>query len=82
MKIGTEQGGGRAVESDFGPLREGLRMAQRTTPTAIASQKARAAHRPEIDLTDIFAGADATGAPGPCSFHPGLAAPMQDQSQL
>jgi hypothetical protein len=78
VKIRIEKGGARAVTPDFGVLKEGLRMAQRTTPTAITNLGARAMHDHNRSIADVFSGATASGTLGPCSFHPGLPSPDLD----
>jgi hypothetical protein len=80
VKIRFETGGAQTVRPDFGMLREGLRVAQETTPTAIANAKTRAAQRHSEALVRMFAGSKAPepGA-GEGSFYPGL--PPQEDEQ-
>jgi hypothetical protein len=73
VKIRFETGGAQPAKPDFGMLREGLRVAQRTTPTAIANGRTRAAQRHSDALVQMFAGAkepDPRAAEG--SFYPDL----------
>ena len=70
MKIRIETGGAGAAKPDFGMLREGLRVAQQTTPTAIASGRVRAPHDRDA-LVNLFAGAKPP-ARAQGRFHPGL----------
>jgi hypothetical protein len=79
VKIRNEKDGVDTATPDFGVLREGLRMAQRTTPTAIANFSARAMHDHNHSIVHVFAGPMAPDALGPCSFHPGLS--DRDRSQ-
>ena len=72
MKIRREWGGTDAARPDFGMLKEGLRVAQGTTPTAVANGKSRAARAHSEALIRMFAGATSPLELGRGSFHPGL----------
>ena len=83
MKIRIETGGAQPIKPDFGMLREGLRVAQRTTPTAIANEKARALHDHAEAIVRMFAGPEAEhGRPGKGSFHPTPSAADADQTEV
>ncbi|WP_404712040.1 hypothetical protein [Sphingomonas sp. MMS24-J13] len=81
MKIRIEKGGAHAVMPDFGVLREGLRMAQQMTPTAIANISARALHDHKRFIADVFSDSVTSRTLGPCSFHPDLPPPDRDRAQ-
>ena len=82
VKIRFETGGTQTAKPDFGMLREGLRVAQGTTPTAIANGKTRAAKRHSDALVQMFAGAkvpDPKAAEG--SFYPDLPPEQEETDQ-
>ncbi len=82
MKIRFETGGTQTVRPDFGMLREGLRVAQGTTPTAIANAKTRAAQRQNEALAEMFGGAKAAELrTGEGSFYPGLPPEEDEQAE-
>lgn len=83
MKIRIDMEGAEALKPDFGMLREGLRVAQLTTPTALASSKARAAHDHSAALVKMFAGSkmpERKQAKG--SFYPTLPPEEDDRKDL
>ena len=78
-----EIGDARPVKPDFGMLREGLRVSQRTTPTAVANDKARSLHDHAESLVRMFAGskaAECRSAKG--SFYPALPPVDEDDAEI
>jgi hypothetical protein len=83
VKIRIETGSAHAVKPDFGMLREGFRVAQRTTPTAQASDKARVPQDHAEALIRMFAGPKAAQRkPAKGSFYPTLPPVDDDKSEL
>lgn len=82
VKIRTETSGARADKPNFGLLKEGLRMVQRTTPTAIASIEARVPNNHGEAIVGVFAGSKGSEELGPCSFHSGLPSLDRDRRQI
>ena len=83
MKIRIETSGAHSVRPDFGMLREGLRVAQQTTPTAVANGQARASLDHAEALVRMFAGPNATERkPAKGSFYPTLPPVDEDKSEL